>query len=185
MAICFIYLIGLCRLPTTLKDQDFFPSIPCHAIFVFLDTILIGVLQVQYQNKKESPFDTHKVHMQTFLTSICIYCSLIGIKIYTKTPGCHQEKILSFALFLFGILSSASLLSILLPRQLFWAVLFVWGSIPVILARHSLKFFLCRIIEVTVVKISTLVLIFNTKDSATGSNKTTYPNPADLVEGRS
>ncbi|KEH29169.1 transmembrane protein, putative [Medicago truncatula] len=173
------------RLPTTLKDQDFIPSIPCHAIFVFLDTILIGVLQLQYQNKKESPFDDHKVHMQTFLTSICIYCSLIGIKIYTKTRGCHQEQILSFALLLFGILSSASLLSILLPRQLFWVVLFVWGSIPVILARHSIKILVCRIIEVMVVKITTMVLIFNTKDSASGSNKATYPNPANLVEGRS
>jgi hypothetical protein len=166
-----------------LKDQDFIPSIPLHAIFVFLDAILIGLLQVEFQNKKESPLDSHKIHIQTFLTSICIYCSLIGIKIYTKTCGDHRDQILNFALLFFGILSSASLLSILLPWQLFWVVLFVWGSIPIIIARHSLKNLVCWIRE----KMAKLtcdfcdrkfnkVSIFKTKDSTIGSNNTTYPN---------
>jgi len=161
-----------------LKDQD----LPYHFIFAFVYAILFGALQVKYQNKKVSPFDDHKVHMQIFLTSTCIYCMLIGIKIYTKTPGGHREQILSSAICLFGVLSLASLLSILLLRQVFWVVLFVGVSILIILARHPLKISVCWIIKVMVVKISTMFSsIFKTKDSANGSNDTTYPNAADLV----
>ncbi|CAK8575141.1 unnamed protein product [Lathyrus sativus] len=168
------------RLPTTLKDQDdsFIPSIPCHAIFVFLDTILLGVLQVEYQNKKESPLEVHTVHMQTFLISICIYCMLIGIKIYMKTRGGRRDRILSFALLLFGLLSTTSLLSILLPQQLLWIMFFIWGSISIILARCWLKILVCRIREVM------MVLIFKIKGSAIGSNNTTNsnPNPVEQIE---
>ena len=166
-----------------MKDQDLLiPRITCHFIFAFLNGMLIVALGIKYQNKKRSPFDDHKVHMQIFLTSICIYCLLIGIKIYTKTPRGHREQILSFAIYLFGVLFSASLLSILLLRHVFWVVLFVGVSILIILARHPLKISVCWIIKVMVVKISTMFSsIFKTKDSANGSNNTTYPNPADLV----
>jgi hypothetical protein len=161
-----------------LKDQNH----PYHFIFAFLDAILFGALQVKYQNKKVSPFDDHKVHMQIFLTSICIYCMLLGIKISTKTLGGHGEQILSFAIYLFGILSSASLVSILLLGQAFGVVLFVGGSILIILARHTLKISVCWILKVMMVDISTMFSsIFKTMDSADGSNDTTYPNPADLV----
>lgn len=178
--VCF----GLCSLTiTTSKDEDSIPSIPFHALFVFLDTILLGVLQVEYQNKIESPLHTHTVHMQTFLTSICIYCALVGIKIYTKTQGGYQAQIISYALLLFGTLSSASLLSILLMRELLVVVLFTWGSIPLTLARHLLKRLGSRIIKMMVKLIwdvldcmfAFIVLVFNNKDSAIGSNKTNNP----------
>ncbi|KEH29162.1 transmembrane protein, putative [Medicago truncatula] len=167
------------KLATTLKDK----KLPYHFIFSFLDALLCGALQVKYQNKKGSPFDDHKILMQIFLTSICIYCMLLGIKKYTKTLGGYGEQILSFAINLFGILSSASLLPILLPGQVFGVVLCVGGSILIILARHTLKIYVCLIINVMVVKISTMFSsIFKTMDSANGSNDTTYPNnPADLV----
>ncbi|KAJ1378317.1 Ribonuclease H-like superfamily [Sesbania bispinosa] len=133
---------------TTSNVEDLIPSIPCHAIFVFLDPILLGVLQVDYQNKKESPFDTHQLQMQTFLTAISIYSALLGTKIHTQ----HLNQVLSYGLLLSGALSSASLLSILLQRQLLWIVLFIWGSIPLILARdHLLKSeIMFRVIEMRV-----------------------------------
>lgn len=109
--------------------------------------------------------------------------NLLGIKKYMKTLRGHGEQILSFAINLFGLLSSASLLSILLPGQVFGVVLCVGVSILIILARHTLKIYVCWIINVMVVKISTMFSsIFKTKDSANGSNDTTYPNPSLRVD---
>lgn len=183
-------LFGLCcSLSTTTTSneydhQDFIPSIPCHAIFVFLDPILLGVLQVEFQNKKESPLDTHAVHKQTFLTAICIYSALLGIQIHTHTRGGGgylQAQILSYALLFSGTLSSASLLSITLQQRLLWVVLFVWGSIPLILARHFLKSLVLLLVAklnrgVRNCMLAIVVLIFHNKDSSSnGSNNTTYP----------
>ncbi|KAK7390191.1 hypothetical protein VNO78_25490 [Psophocarpus tetragonolobus] len=50
-----------------------FSLFPCHEIFMFLNQQFLGALQVEYQNKSKSPFETHPIHMWTFLTSICLY----------------------------------------------------------------------------------------------------------------
>lgn len=108
------------------------------------------------------------------------YSSLLGIKLYTKTRGGRGDWILGFALLRFGIISSASLLSILLVRQLLWVVLFIWGLIPIIFTRHLLKILVLRIIEMVakLIKdfrdckfVATVVFIFKAKDFFIGSNK--------------
>ncbi|RDX99649.1 hypothetical protein CR513_17277, partial [Mucuna pruriens] len=132
-------------LPTSSNIEDFIPSIPCHAIFVFLDPILIGVMQVEYQNKEESPFEKHPLQKHTFLTAICIYGALLGINIHTKIRSGYLQKILSYGLLLSGMFSSVSLLSILWHQQLLWFVLIICGSIPLILARHMLISSVCWI----------------------------------------
>ncbi|KAH1162961.1 hypothetical protein AAZX31_01G124200 [Glycine max] len=133
-------------LSTSSIEQEFIPSIPWHAIFVFLDPILIGVMQVEYQNKKESPFDTHPLQKNTFLTAICIYGALLGIKMQTKTRDGFFQEILNYGLLLSGAFSSVSLLSILLKQHhLLWIVLTIWGSIPIVLSRHMLKSSACWI----------------------------------------
>ncbi|KAK7390193.1 hypothetical protein VNO78_25493 [Psophocarpus tetragonolobus] len=138
-------MVCTCRLE---YDNGASISIPWHAIFVFLDPILLGVMQVEYQNKKESPFDTHPLQKHTFLTAICIYGALLGIKIHTKIHGGYLEEILSYSLLLSGVFSSVSLLSIMLQQQFLWIVLIIWGSIPIILAHRTLKSSACWIIQI-------------------------------------
>ena len=110
---------------------------------MFLDPILLGVMQVEYQNKKESPFETHPLQKNTFLITICIYGALLGIKIHTKTRRDYLEKILSYGLLLSGAFSSLSLLSILMQQKFLWIVLIIWGSIPLILSHHMLRSAAC------------------------------------------
>ncbi|OIW00964.1 hypothetical protein TanjilG_10042 [Lupinus angustifolius] len=164
-----------CReyLQTTSNDEDLSSSIPWHSIFIFLDPLLIGVLQVEYQNKKESPFDTYPIQMKTFLTSICIYSTLLGIKIHRT-----QTQILSFVLLLSGSLSSASLLAILFQQPLLWVMLITWGLVSIILCGFFTKSSLCWILG-TVAKFTwnvidfiseTMVTMFNGKVSTSGSS---------------
>ncbi|CAL0324615.1 unnamed protein product [Lupinus luteus] len=169
------------RSQTTSNDQVLISSIPWHSTFIFLDPLLIGVLQVEYQNKKESPFDTYPVQMKTFLISICIYSTLLGIKIHTtQTRGGYQIQILSFVLLLSGSLSSASLLSILFQQPLLWVMLITWGLMPIILCGLLSKSSLCWILG-TVAKFTwnvidfmfaTMVSMFNGngKGSTSGSS---------------
>jgi len=114
---------------------------------VFLDPILLGVMQVEYQNKEESPFASYPIQKHVFLTAISIYGALLGIKIHTKTFGWYLENIISYGLLLSGVFSSVSLLSILLQQQLLWIVLIIWGSIPLILSHRILESSACWMIK--------------------------------------
>nr|POE81111.1 hypothetical protein CFP56_38032 [Quercus suber] len=55
------------------SEQDFISSAPTHVVFVFLIQSLIGLIQVEYQSKSLSPFDTHPIsanhHVATVSTS--------------------------------------------------------------------------------------------------------------------
>ncbi|KAL4395118.1 Transmembrane protein, putative [Arachis hypogaea] len=131
-------------------DEEFFNStIPCHAIFIFLDSLLLGMLQLEYQNKNKSPWVTNSIQIQTFLMAGCIYCAVLGIKIFNKQArGGYKGKILSFVLLIFGSISCASLLSIMLHPILLWTVLIIWGSILIILMDyHTLKSLMYWIFE--------------------------------------
>ena len=79
------FCFGVCSVSTASIEEGFIPQIPWHAIFVFLDPILLDVMRVEYQNQKKSPFDTHPLQKNIFLITICIYGALIGIKVHTKT----------------------------------------------------------------------------------------------------
>ncbi|XLR11797.1 hypothetical protein S83_039735 [Arachis hypogaea] len=160
-------------------------SIPCHAIFIFLDPLLLGVLQVEYQNKNKPPSATHPIQIQTFLMAICIYCMVLGIKLYRKDLlGCYQEQILTFILLAFGSISSASLLSILLNSILFWLVIIIWGSIPIIMGHHLLKYLLYWTLGMVEKlnlknKFSTMISVFKMKAEECSNNN----NLAGRVEG--
>ncbi|XLR54862.1 hypothetical protein HN51_023011 [Arachis hypogaea] len=162
-------------------------SIPCHAIFIFLDPLLLGVLQVEYQNKNKPPSATHPIQIQTFLMAICIYCMVLGIKLYRKDLlGCYQEQILTFILLAFGSISSASLLSILLNSILFWLLIIIWGSMPIIMGHHLLKYLLYWTLGMVEKlnlksKFSTMISVFKMKAEECSSNNNN--NLAGRVEG--
>jgi len=130
-----------CSTSATKKDQRLvIAAFPCHEVFVFLNQQFLGVLQVEYQNKTKSPFETHPIHMWTFLTSICFYSVVLAFKVHPKARTGHFAIILKNVLILSGSLSSASLLSILQPRHHFWFLYAIGLYIPLMMAhQHFLK----------------------------------------------
>ncbi|TKY63668.1 hypothetical protein E2542_SST13547 [Spatholobus suberectus] len=125
---------------TTKMDQPLvIAAFPCHEVFMFLNQQFLGALQVEYQNNAKSPFETHPIHMWTFLTSICFYSVVLAFKMNLQARSGNFALILKHVLLVSGLLSSASLLSIFHPRQNFWFLYVIGIYIPVMLAHHLLK----------------------------------------------
>ena len=97
------------------SEQDFISSAPCHEVFIFLITSLIGLIQVDYQSKSLSPFDTHPISLWTSFAAINIFSMGLAIKMELQTRSPSYSKILSQVIYISGVLSSASLASTLFP----------------------------------------------------------------------
>ena len=97
------------------SEQDFISSAPCHEVFIFLITSLIGLIQVDYQSKSLSPFDTHPISMWTSFAAINIFSMGLATKMELQTRSPSDSKILSQVIYISGVLSSASLASTLFP----------------------------------------------------------------------
>lgn len=110
---------------------------PWHAIFAFVNPLLIGVLQVKAQGAYASPFDTHPGDMWTFLVATLLYCFAFAANIKCHP---HQTKtcsrISATVALLSGSLSSVALLSIFLPPLLARLIFFSWTVLPLIVARQ-------------------------------------------------
>lgn len=126
---------------TKKKDQELvIAAFPWHEVFMFLNQQFLGALQVEYQNKTKSPFETHPIHMWTFLTSICFYSVILAFKINIKAcSNDHFAFILKHVLLVLGSLSSASLLCIFQPGQHFWFLYVIGIYMPLMLAHHLLQ----------------------------------------------
>ena len=132
---------------TTKCDEQVIYAMPCHVVFVFLNPQLLGALQVDYQSKNKSPFETHPLHMWIFLTSMCFYSVLLGFKIRMQARSGYFALILNHVLLVSGSLSSASLLSIFQPRLLVWFLCIIGLYVPVIVAHHLMKTPLLKVWE--------------------------------------
>ncbi|KAK3195091.1 hypothetical protein Dsin_026401 [Dipteronia sinensis] len=104
-----------------------------HDAFKYLIPVLIGLLQVEYQSKRLSPFDTHPINMWIFLGATCSYC--LGLCFENE----FQNKFIHGVILSSGALTSISLVSIFLPRLLGWLCLGLWTVLPIALARHLIK----------------------------------------------
>ncbi|KAH7863189.1 hypothetical protein Vadar_014560 [Vaccinium darrowii] len=107
--------------------QGSMSSTTCHVVYGFLITTLIGLLQLKYQNKKVSPFETHLALIGTFGTTMCIYSFAMVGKIKAKNYSAKYYEIFSHVSILSGVLSSVSLAMIFLPRSLnFLIMIIIW-----------------------------------------------------------
>ncbi|KAL3497529.1 hypothetical protein ACH5RR_040261 [Cinchona calisaya] len=96
--------------PRLLRDPTSYSS---HSIFTFIAEVLVNFLQLKYQNKNDSPFETHPKTMYFAITSLLLYCLAYDAK---SRFSCNffSKCCMGF----FGSLSLASLLSVLFPRPL-------------------------------------------------------------------
>ncbi|KAJ6741646.1 PROTEIN putative-RELATED [Salix viminalis] len=61
------------------QDQQTTPN-STHAIFTFIMPVLLCFLQLMYQGKDYSPFDTHPITMWIALTCVLAYCVIYGVE---------------------------------------------------------------------------------------------------------
>ncbi|KAK7339350.1 hypothetical protein VNO77_20011 [Canavalia gladiata] len=108
------------------SEHDFTSSIPIHAVFIFLNPLMVDLLQVEYQTKKTSPFETHAPNMWIFFVATCIHC--LGLAFEIKVQN-YCKLFSNFVLFS-GALSSISLASVFLPHLLGWICLSLWTILP-------------------------------------------------------
>jgi hypothetical protein len=89
-----------------------------HAILVFIVPILINLIEVKFEGKHYSPFETHPKTIMVAIVSLLLYCLAYGAELgfSPQSPTSKVARVLcsSFMTF-FGSLSLASLASILLP----------------------------------------------------------------------
>ncbi|KAL3497531.1 hypothetical protein ACH5RR_040263 [Cinchona calisaya] len=94
-----------------------------HAIFIFLVSLLLNFLQIKYQGKAESPFETHPKAMFVAIVTLFLYCLSYDAKV--RFSKIHQNvSFVNISMAIFGPLSLAALSSVLLPEFLGPQVLF-------------------------------------------------------------
>ncbi|KAH8485839.1 hypothetical protein H0E87_027324 [Populus deltoides] len=52
-----------------------------HAVFTFIMPVLLNFLELMYQGKDYSPFDTHPINMWIGLTCLLAYCLAYGVEV--------------------------------------------------------------------------------------------------------
>ncbi|KAJ0111214.1 hypothetical protein Patl1_00194 [Pistacia atlantica] len=100
---------------------------------------MIGLLQVDYQSKNVSPFDTYPINMWVFLAATCIYCVGLATNWELQNHPTTYFKIISKVTLSSGALASVTLASVLVPPLIGWLTLCLWTILPLALARDLLK----------------------------------------------
>uniref|UniRef100_A0A2N9F6B9 Uncharacterized protein n=1 Tax=Fagus sylvatica TaxID=28930 RepID=A0A2N9F6B9_FAGSY len=125
---------GVSIAPLCLINQDKVLMGSCHSIIMFLNPVLLALLQVEYQFQKVSPFQIHPANVWGFLAATCFYCLGLGLKMHIKS----RCAILGHVLLISGAFSSVSLVSIFLPRSLGWLPFIIWAILPFMIGRPLL-----------------------------------------------
>ncbi|KAL3499654.1 hypothetical protein ACH5RR_038747 [Cinchona calisaya] len=114
------------------------------AIFVLIVTVLLNFLQLKYQGKDQSPFETHPKIALLAVVSLILYCILCNAKL--RISGNHPNYIhclVKNSMVFFGFLSLASLSSVLFPEP-FCPFLF---SLSILFSLLSILFSLCQLLQ--------------------------------------
>ncbi|KAK9274180.1 hypothetical protein L1049_018994 [Liquidambar formosana] len=90
-------------------------SIALHAAFGFLIVVLSTLIQIKYQSKDLSPFETHPATMIAFIIVVVIHVGALVVTIGRETDSRSYLPVLRHALLISGALASALLLRILVP----------------------------------------------------------------------
>lgn len=116
---------------------------PWHAVFAFLNPLLIGLLQVQSQSTMDSPFKTHPANMWTFLLATVLYCLAFAANIKRRRLRSRYALFSRDVALISGSLSSVSLISIFLPGLLRQLIFFSWIIFSIVVLRQFI-FCMCR-----------------------------------------
>ncbi|KAH7862888.1 hypothetical protein Vadar_010666 [Vaccinium darrowii] len=144
--------------------QGSMSSTTCHVVYGFLISTLIGLLQLKYQNKKVSPFETHPALIRMFVATMCIYSLAMVGKITAANYRAKCCEIFSRVSILSGALSSVSLAMIFLPPSLSSLIMIIiWVIFLAIVALylfHTIYKWLYQKIAVSIVQVLELFASF-------------------------
>ncbi|KAL3497521.1 hypothetical protein ACH5RR_040253 [Cinchona calisaya] len=84
-----------------------------HSVLTFIAAVLVNFLQLKYQNKNETPFETHPKTMYFAVTTLLLYCLAYDAK---SRFSCNL--FFKCCTGFFGPLTLASLSSVLFPEPL-------------------------------------------------------------------
>lgn len=118
------------------RVKGFVSSMPWHAVFAFLNPLLIGLLQVKFQGTSVSPFDTNPAQFHTFLLATLVYCLAFATHMKCRRGPTNYTSLSGHMALISGSLSSISLVSIFLPRLLGRLILLSWIILLVIVSRQ-------------------------------------------------
>ncbi|KAL5798862.1 hypothetical protein ACOSQ2_003682 [Xanthoceras sorbifolium] len=112
-----------------------------YAILVFLISTSCTLLQVKYQTKNESPFDSHYWVMLTFFVVVHVHAVVlvVEIKFPAHISSCHAMIMSKISIFS-GALASILLLLLLVP-SFGWLSLVMWVFCFIRVAHDSYKDF--------------------------------------------
>ena len=104
-----------------------------HAIIVFIITVLCAFIQVEFQSKSQSPFETHSCITLTFFVVLLAYAlSLLTTTDTLEVPALDDpndnnevQLLMSKISLFFGALASILLMMIVFP-VLGWICLVLW-----------------------------------------------------------
>ena len=104
------------------------------ATYLDWNGLLIGLIQINYQHSKVSPFETHPASMPISILVICFYFFGVTFKqtFEEEIERRNCTRAFKHAILISGILSPASLISVLLPNGLGWIVYAAWAVFSVI-----------------------------------------------------
>lgn len=83
-----------------------------HAVLAFIVPVLVNFIEVKYQGKPKSPFDTHSFTTSVAIFCLLFYCSLALVAHLSLTPACCARAF-HILMMLAASLSVASLGSLL------------------------------------------------------------------------
>lgn len=103
--------------PTPMPIIRGFPAFTTlHAILAFMVSMLLGFVEVKYQGKPTSPFDTRPLATSLVVFCLVFYCSLALVAHLGLAPA-RCARALPILMMLAASLSVASLASLLLPGR--------------------------------------------------------------------
>ena len=112
-----------------LQQLNFLPN-SRHAIQAFLVSALLDLLQLKYQGKSASPFETHPITMWVAIASLLLYCLALAYdaeqrfsSTYIPTPT--HGRVFHGGMALLGWLCSVSLASVLVQGSVGVVVLYL------------------------------------------------------------
>ncbi|XAR54151.1 hypothetical protein NMG60_11029167 [Bertholletia excelsa] len=111
-------------------------STKCHLAYGFLVASMLALLQLKYQGKNTSPFDTHPMNIAAFLVTICAYtAALVAELIAAQTRWRRHSAIFGHTAAISAALSTASLGTVFLPSTIscilmffIWLLMFLWAT---------------------------------------------------------
>ncbi|KAL5798835.1 hypothetical protein ACOSQ2_003655 [Xanthoceras sorbifolium] len=145
-----IKLKYICDAHDNCDSQPKFVSwMPYHAVFGFLNPLLIAMLQVT----NNYSFETHLANLWAFLLGKFVYCVAFAAdtKYQFYNPRLSYAQLSRLVAVISGSLSSVSLISIFLPYLPGRLIFIVWASFSIVVSR-SLIISICRLLYQMIMK---------------------------------